>query len=161
MRHVQELTGTRLSRLTPSRVPQRHDRVVARLRADRIDRELAEGVVPWSTVAHAARALQLAGDRSRDELARWLEGVAKRAEEARAPLMNAVISPCREQVREALPLILQLAERLRAEAPVNPRGVAALRRVVSDGSGPCYRHSRPDALVDALADATRWLDVEG
>ena len=74
--------------------------------------------------------------------------------------MSAAVPPCREQVREAMPLILMIASRLRSAEPVDARGVARLRALLSDGSGPCYAPSRPGALTIALQSVSKSLDVQ-
>jgi hypothetical protein len=106
---------------------------LARLRAPWLDRQLAAGSVPWRSPAHAARTLQLTGDRSRGALARWLERLVEHAERPPARfIISAVIPPCREQVHAALPVILATASRrLRSGAPVDARGVARLRALLS------------------------------
>jgi hypothetical protein len=58
-----------------------------------------------------------------------------------------------------LPLILAIAAKLRAEGPVNARGVAGLRLVLTDGAGPCYARIHGAALQDALQLISTWLDV--
>ena len=60
---------------------------------------------------------------------------------------------------QALPLILAIAAKLRAEEPINARGVAGLRFVLSDGAGPCYARISGGALKDALQLISTWLDV--
>jgi hypothetical protein len=70
-----------------------------------------------------------------------------------------VIEPCRPQVREARPILLTMAFRLRAGTPVAARGMARLKLLHSDGVGPCYAPSRPDALVIELQTVSQWLDV--
>jgi hypothetical protein len=135
--------------------------LLAHLRALWLDRHLAAGVVPWHSKLHAARSLQLTSDRSRRALARSLEHLIEHAEMSRSQLgRTAVVIPCREQVREARPVILAIAARLRASAPVDARGMAWLRLVLTDGTGPCYTPSgRPDALAVELQTVDRWLDA--
>ena len=136
-------------------------RPLARARAPWLDRQLAAGSVPWRSPAHAARALQLTGDRSRGALARWLERLVEHAERPPARFtVSAVVSPCREQVHAALPVILATASRLRSRAPVDARGVARLRALLSDGAGPCYSRGDPVALTVALETISQWLDVQ-
>ncbi len=53
-----------------------------------------------------------------------------------------------------------LAARLRDGEPVHFRGVAQLRNVLTDGCGPCFTASRPDALRIALENASSCLDVQ-
>jgi hypothetical protein len=131
----------------------------ARLRAPWLDRELAAGIASWRSPVHAARALQLTSDRSRRGWAGSLERLVKEVEQPPTALCRAVVPPCREQVREARPVILAVASRLRSSAPVDARGVAQLRAVLGDGTGPCYVRSRPDTLTIALQNVSRSLDV--
>jgi hypothetical protein len=145
------------------RLPRRHHPAAwlfAHLRAPWIDRQLTRGVASWHSPTHAARALQLTNRRRRCVLAAGLERLA--ADAARPPLRShraPVIAPCREQVQAALPLILAIATRLRADGPVDARGVAGLRLVITDGAGPCYSRIYPGALTDALEPVSQWLDA--
>jgi len=146
------------------RSPRRHephwdDRIVARLLAPRIDRDLAEGTPSWSTVTHAARAAQLTSGRSRHSLARSLELLAERAEQAAPSCMSAAIAPCRAQVRDALPEIRAISACLRTAEPVDARGVAMLRALLVDGGGPCYVRSHAAALTVRLQEVLRCLRV--
>jgi hypothetical protein len=135
--------------------------LLAHLRALWLDRQLAAGIVPWHSKLHAVRSLQLTSDRSRRALARSLEHLVEHAEMSRIQSVGtAVVIPCREQVREARPVILAIAVRLRATAPVDARGTARLRLLLTDGTGPCYTPSgRPDALAVELQTVDRWLDA--
>jgi hypothetical protein len=134
--------------------------LLARVRAPWIDRELAQGVAPWRSPAHAARALQLTTTRQRRALAAGLERMVEHAERPASPCrITTVIPPCREQVREALPLISAITSRLRDGAPLDPRGVARLKAVITNGAGPCYTRSHVDALNDALVPVSQWLDA--
>ena len=131
-----------------------------RLRAAGLDRQLASGVLSWRSPAHAARALQLTSDRHRRGLARSLEQLVEHADDPTIRFMSAVIPPCREQVREAMPLILPISARLRSAEPVDARGVARLRALLADGGGPCYMRSRPYALTIALQSVSDMLDIQ-
>ena len=133
---------------------------MAHVRAPWIDAQLMSGVATWRSPAHAARALQLTGRRRRRTLAAGLDRLV--ADSARPPgntSRQTVIEPCREQVLPALPLILAIAAKLRAEGPINARGVAGLRLVLTDGAGPCYARIHGGALQDALQLISTWLDV--
>ena len=136
------------------------DRLVARVLARRLDRELAGGIAPWSSGAHAARAVQLTSDRSRRALARSLERLIEDVEKPRSRFMSAAIAPCAAQVRQAMPLILALASRLCSAQPVNARGIAQLSRLLADGGGRCYVRLHPEALTLALQQVSQWLDVD-
>jgi hypothetical protein len=124
--------------------------LLAHVRALWIDRELAQGVAPWRSPAHAARALQLTTGRRRRGLAAGLERLVEHAEQPASRFRHSgAVPPCREQVREALPVILAITSRLRDGAPLDARGVARLKDVITDGAGPCYKRSHRDALNDA------------
>ncbi|MHB1837209.1 MAG: hypothetical protein ACYCXW_19850 [Solirubrobacteraceae bacterium] len=143
------------------RPPGWPDRAAAWLRARRIDLDLASGELPWSTTAHAARALQLAGDRQRISLAAWLERLVDRSSRPPSLLPSGPIEPCREQIDDALPVIEEITSRLRGGGPLNPRGLAALRVLLQDGGGPCYIASSPDALTVAAQRICGWLEIDG
>jgi hypothetical protein len=133
---------------------------LAHLRAPWIDLQLAHGVAPWRSPTHAARALQLTTSRRRRGLAGGLERLVEDAEQPRGHFRySGVIRPCREQVREALPVIFAIAARLRDGAPVDARGVARLRLVITDGAGPCYKPLHRNALKDALQAVSHRLDA--
>lgn len=115
-----------------------------------LDRELAAGIDPSTSGAHAARAEQLTCQRVRNAVARSLEQLVASARRSRSPGFAPTIPPCREQIRQAEPMILTTAARLRSEEPLAPRTVAGLKLLTGDRSGPCYRPSRPNALALAL-----------
>ena len=138
--------------------PSRATFLLAHVRAPWLDRELAAGTASWRSRAHAARALQLTNDRGRRALARSLERLVEDAER-RLPARSSVVPPCREQVREARPLILAIAARLRANTPVDASGVVLLRALLSDGTGPCYAPSHPETLLVALRNISPRLEA--
>jgi hypothetical protein len=138
--------------------PHWEDRIVARLLAPWSDRDLANVALSWSPVTHA-RAMQLTTSRSRHSLARSLELLVERAEQAPPSCMSAAIPPCREQVRDALPEIRAISAWLRTAEPADARGVAILRAVLGDGGGPCYARSHPAALTVRLREVSRCLRV--
>ncbi len=131
----------------------------ARLRAPWLDRQLATGAAPWRTPALAARALQLTSERNRRAVARSLERIVESSERSSAGRITAAVPVCRCEVREARPLILTIASRLRAGAPVHARGIAQLTALLSDGAGPFYVASNPNSLRSALEDAYHSLDT--
>jgi hypothetical protein len=143
---------------SPGRHP-RAARLLAHLRAPWLDRQLAGGIAAWHSPTHAARALQLTSARTRKALARSLERFVEQAEEPPTLARSAVIEPCRPQVREARPIMLTMAFRLRSRSLVDARGMARLKLLLSDGAGPCYAPSRPDALLVELQSVSEWLDV--
>jgi hypothetical protein len=92
-------------------------------------------------------------------LGRWLDRLIERADRppSRSPLGPA--APCREQVREALPMIRSTAARLCSREPIDARGIACLKVLLSDLDGPCYVPGRPATLTDALQEISDSLDV--
>ena len=65
----------------------------------------------------------------------------------------------RSVVREAREAILGLAERLEAPAPVNPRGVALARVLLTDGVSPLYNRSCEQTLTAAIWEIQDGLDA--
>ena len=133
-------------------------RLAARIRGPWLDPQIAAGAPSWRSPSHAARALQVTSDRDRLALGRSsLERLLEDAERTATPFRSAAIRPCREQVREALADIMAISALLRSAQPIDARGVAMLRAVLSDGGGPCY--SRPAVLAEALQEVSRCLLV--
>ncbi|MCL2419468.1 MAG: hypothetical protein FWD04_09260 [Conexibacteraceae bacterium] len=161
MRHAHHLHFRARANVAP--VPDDHHPfapLLARLRASALDRELADGIEPWRTPVHTARALQLASARNRDTLARSLERMVEQAEEPSTPWIGAVVYPSRARVREARPLMWKLASTLHSNAPVAPRGIAALESLLTDGAGPAYSDGDAEALKHELARIERLLAVD-
>jgi hypothetical protein len=154
---VAPLTHTAAPPVVPRR-PRFHDRIQARLHSARFDRQLAAGASSWQTPVHAARALQLTSRGHRRGLARGLEGLLERADRP-LRMISSVVPPARAQVREALPLIVDIAHRLRTEEPVGANGMARLNRLLCDGSGPFFMDLGPGALVFALTEVIEGLEV--
>jgi hypothetical protein len=145
-------------RLPRDHRPRSYDHWHARLRAGRLDHDLASGIASWQSPAHAARSLQLTTRRKRDSLAERLDSLTEMAEQpARLYLRSPVIQPSRRQVRDAQPLIRAIAARMRDGEPLDARATAALRLLLADGTGPCYGPEQIGALRAALERVTRWL----
>jgi len=128
------------------------DRLVARILAPWLDRELANGAETSLSKPHAARAEQLGGRHMRCAVARSLEKLLDRAQRPRPATLKATISPCREQILEAAPVIASTAARLRSSEPMDVCAVARLKLLAGDRRGPCYRRGRPDAVAMALGE---------
>ncbi len=137
--------------------PRGRVRLSALLRAGTLDRELAAGVPSWRSPGHAARAVWLTQPRRRRGLARALEILVERSKQPVKRGRSSAVEPCREQVRDALREIMAITSRLRSSEPIDARGVALLRALVTDGGGPCYARSRPAALTEALQEVSPWL----
>jgi hypothetical protein len=133
------------------------DRVGARLRAVALERELAEGVPPESCPTLALRAQTLISPSARRSLARELRRVVSDARGGHAWLL-ARIPGHREAILETAEDLEVIAERLE-EGPVAARGVAQVRVLLTDGTGPLYFHGDTSRLRNAAAAALRGLDL--
>ena len=134
--------------------------LLARLRAPWLDRQLVAGVESWRSPVHAARSRQLTSERTRRMLARSLEQLVEAAEEPTRVFRGPVIRPSRARVREARPVMLTLAARLRGAAPVNPQAIAALKDLLADGGGPVYTNGPPEAVKLRLQAIEEALDAQ-
>jgi hypothetical protein len=132
----------------------------ARLRALRrrtdLDRALAAGVDPLATPALTARAEVLRSRREREALASAIYLVLKDAHGRSWPF-TARVPVARAAVRRSRPELLALAAELRQAADVSPRGVAATRLLVADGTGPLYTDAGYGTLGAAVFRARAWL----
>ncbi|OBF35992.1 hypothetical protein A5724_14385 [Mycobacterium sp. ACS1612] len=129
-------------RWTPAPRPSLVARVTARLRADTFDHQLAVGVAPVDGSALAAHQARLTSRQEREAIARSLQHAVNDARSgavfsSRIPLHSRNISAAEE-------LIDRITLRLHSPRPVSARGMARLRRVLSDGSGPFYWYGKGD-----------------
>lgn len=127
-------------------------RLVARLRAHSLDRALMDGANPATTAQLAAHAARLTSPSMRASVAGCLERLARAESEVRN---HARVLPFTAAVRANTHTLSELAETLRGPRPVYARGVAMLRRLVQDGTGPAYadRDGR-DLALELRAAAT-------
>lgn len=123
--------------------PSIRARLTARLRAGRFDRALAVGVPAPAGSALAVHATLLASVAEREAVAQALRRAVRAAKDT-----SATPSPRmplhRANIVSAEALIDYVTLRLRAPRPVSARGVARLRQLLSDGTGPLYRHGHGD-----------------
>jgi len=133
------------------------DRLAARLRAARLDGELAAGSSPDTSVRLSLRARVLGRTSTRLELARHLRGVIADAERGRRP-QSFRMPVCRRKVLNARPELEELATRLTAPGVLGVEGIALTRRLLTDGRGPIYTRPGADDLVIALVEALLALD---
>lgn len=124
------------------------DRLLARFRAGALDAELAAGASPESSVVLALHAGFLCRPSQRRVLARSLTLIAAAAESTGASRLKTPV--CRRAVRRARSELHSVIGRLAAAGPVDVRGVARIRRLLADGTGPVYRESAPDQLRNEL-----------
>jgi hypothetical protein len=150
---IEDFAGTHTQRVRMS------DRLVARFLASRLDRQLADGASPESSVALALHAAFVARPSQLDRLAHSLERLVSTAETSRPTSRAAVRVPVRrEAVRRARPDLEALSRRLRSVELVNVRGVAMARLLLADGAGPLYRSCRSRDLRAEVNLALAQMD---
>jgi hypothetical protein len=132
------------------------DRLLARIRAAALDAELAAGASPESSVVLALHAVHLCGRSQRRLLAGSLRRIAASAD---APTRSRLQAPvCGPAVRRAGIELQAVIDRLVAAGPVSVRGVARVRCLLADGTGPIYQTSVPDRLRNELRAALAVMD---
>jgi hypothetical protein len=132
-----------------------HRRVATRLFGYELDRRLAAGEHDDRDGRLAERARFLTGARTRERLARALREVVAAADEP--PRRDGSVPLARAEVSAAAYELRLVASRLQAPAPVDPRGVAEVRLLLTDGSGPLYNRRSETPLEVAAAAAWRAL----
>ena len=88
-------------------------------------------------------------------MARTLTRIVAASEPAGRHLVAPV---CKPSVRRVRPQLAGIAGRLSAAGPVDVQGVARLRLLVADGTGPLYQPARADDLRHELAAVVAALD---
>jgi hypothetical protein len=137
--------------------PRLRDRAAARLRAHRLDSELAGGAAPGERAALAIRAQALGDRRVRTTLA---NGIRRVLDEAHGPrrLSIAQIPLHRRAVLSAADQLEELAARLLAPGPLAARGIAQVRLLLTDGRSPIYCGSSTEELLAAASRALSALE---
>ncbi|HEY4427303.1 MAG TPA: hypothetical protein VGN08_03790 [Solirubrobacteraceae bacterium] len=138
---------------TPTTASGRRSRLAARLRGGALDRALLAGADPSASAALAARASLLTSRRSRDEIAQSLDALVRRAQ---GPQRRWWDLSQREAILENSSQLQAVAMMLTHDRPLYAAGVAHLRQLLTDGTGPAYRGSA-SALARALSDARAEL----
>jgi hypothetical protein len=137
-----------------------HARILAWLGSWWLDQSLAAGVSPDAGAMLSLRAHRLIGLTTRRALAAELRELVPRARRVPHPLDNGVCV-CAVGVLEAHEAISELADRLDGWEPVEPRGVARVRLLLRDGTGPLYSESPSDELRRAVRAALAALEPTG
>jgi hypothetical protein len=119
-------------------------------------RSLASGADPGGSDLLAMRARALTARRERCRIAGGLENVVAAADDqnvhwtAAAPVDGAAVLGARAE-------LLELAERLRSNAPVTPRGVALAELLLIDYDSPVLDRGSTSPLRDAARAAAAAL----
>jgi hypothetical protein len=131
-------------------VPGIGARVAARMRSRSLDRALIGGADPERDPQLAARAATLT---TRPMRARIAAGLERLTRVEREPWSRWRVLPFREAVRVNASELHALAAVLRGPSPVYASGVAMLRRLITDGTGPAYTDRDGAALAHELSQA--------
>lgn len=112
-------------------------RLLARLFAFRLDREVEAGAVVVPGTPLAAHVERLTSVKERHSLARALRRTiaatsTQHGVSTRVPIHSDQVAACRSEI-DHITLLLH------SPRPVHPRGMARLRNLLSDGTGPLYR----------------------
>jgi hypothetical protein len=135
------------------------DRLLARMKSARLDRELAADSLPQSSRLHAARADHLVSPSFRRELAdNWEQVLQIATSRTSSGRGRFVMHP--DRIVAAEPQIRELTALLRAPQPVPARGVAAANLLLTDGTGPLYNPllTSKTVLSEAVTVAVSLLD---
>jgi hypothetical protein len=117
-------------------------RVIAWLRADKFDCQLAVGVPVPAGSALAVHQARLTSTGEREAIARSLRQAVSDAHSGAVFSSRIPVHP--RNIAAAEELIDTITLRLRSPQPVSARGMARLRRVLSDGTGPFYWYGAGD-----------------
>lgn len=147
--------GGREDRQIVVRRVSRADRLAVRFQAASLDRLLAAGQSPDSSAVLTLRARELLGPHLRRGMARSLRRLQRDAQ--RRPALVPAVSLVRDQVLSAGPVLTQLADRLVGDEPVDVRGVALTRLLLTEGTGPLYYRRRADGVLRAAGEAMEAL----
>ena len=137
------------------------ERFTARLRANRLDTELARGAAS-TRAALALRAQDLGDRRIRERLGQSVRRILDGARTG-PPRSIARVSMERSEVLAAAWELDRIAETLLTPGPVSASGVAQVRLLLVNGAGPLYTRDGPSGLrvaatraLDALQPAFHW-----
>lgn len=133
-------------------------RLWTHVRAKRLDHALATGASPDSTAALSLRAAQLIRARTRRQLAQSLRRLIREATRRGLP-RGSRVPLCRRKILASRELLLELAERLSGPEPVEARGVAQLRLLLTGVIGPLYDDPGANDLEPVLQDVLEALEL--
>ena len=136
--------------ISPPAVTPLRARLAARLLADRYDRMLVAGVIPRPNSPLDVHARRLTTVAEREAVARWFRRSLREARKPLSPL-TARSWLDRPNVVAATDLIDIVTLWLHSPRPVDARGMARLRLLLSDGTGPMYMSGRGDLIASLQA----------
>ncbi|BBY60789.1 hypothetical protein [Mycolicibacterium sarraceniae] len=116
-------------------------RLKARLLAGRLDREVEVGIVPLPGSSLAAHIARLTSSGEREALAGTLmQALAELRRDRRGFSPHIPVDP--ERLASCRDVIDDITLLLHSPRPVRARGMARLRLLLADGTGPLYRNGR-------------------
>ena len=133
------------------------ERLLAKVRAHSLDERLLAGERPEANRQLTVRSAMLLEPEYREGVARALREALDAAEHARRIFMKAQVHLREVEVISAGPLIRELADRVEAEAVVNPRGVILADRLIRDGDSPLFWPT-DKPIKPAIEEALSALD---
>jgi hypothetical protein len=122
--------------------PSMRSRLTARLRAGRLDGLVAVGVPAPAGSVLAAHEARLTSTTEREAIARSLRAAVADARDGL--LLSSRVALHAPNIAEAEDVIDAVTLRLHSPRPVSARGMARLRQILGDGTGPLYRYGRGD-----------------
>jgi hypothetical protein len=129
-----------------------------RWRARELDRRLAAGVDPIESNDLSLRVAKLASARTRARLAAELRAAVVLADAPFDPLRMPSVRLRRPEIHANRELLLELADRLRADGPVGVEGLARAARLVRERSSALYAADAESPLAVAALEALVGLD---
>ncbi len=129
-------------------------RLGARIRSHALDRALIAGADPTDSPQLAARAGTLTSRANRLLLASGIERLLQSAQQPPGP--TRIVAPRRAAVARHADQLRALASLLRGPTPLYARGIAMVRELLTDGTGPAY-YGETDGLTRRLHDARSAL----
>lgn len=136
--------------------PRLRDRVAAHIRRRRLDRALAGGIPPETSVALALRAERLTEPEHRRSMAQALRRILRESRDGGRAGPGRV-PPSRARVRAAREQLAMLADTLEDPGPVSAGGAAQALMLLTDGTGPLYNPYHRTTLGAGAARAVREL----
>lgn len=118
-------------------------RLTARLRAGQFDGLLAVGVPAPAGSALAVHEARLTSSAEREAIARSLRATVADAR-GRGLLLSSRVPLHVPNITAAEDVIDAITLRLHSPRPVSARGMARLRQILGDGTGPLYRYGHGD-----------------
>jgi len=134
------------------------DRLLIRLRAFRLDHDLAAGASPEASFALALRAQMLVRTRHRSDLAAAANRVLAMARQP-SSFGRPRVPVCRDRVRDCSEEFGELIRRLRAPGPVPAQGMAKAGLLLTDAGGPLYHRANAGDLRAQVCDAADALNT--